>query len=397
LSFVIGIIFTGKDTGGLNWDEAGVFGLSDSLRAFLVSFIIFCDLIVIIQDWDFPTFESNFDISGKIYIAGTFSTTLECACLASLLEKLPSPPACLSRLLPGPEFFHLNVTGKWMTYGPLMGIIAVDLFCMRAQVLYEPSAFGQYTDPEGRIWTIVDEAFLDAVYENGVLKESYRSLVTFEARSAVSNSSDYILSATYTGSWFKYIAALPGFCMIFGFFVLAWRGNNEHADLWTAFESYIKAPSTSVATSEEASSSRCCWFRGRSRIAPMLKEQARREDQDTIAEAEARSGASSHLSSASGIGIVALPSERETPGGSSKIVSPDEDINLESFRSDEVRVMMGQPARANWSPEVQEHREALGLHALTPKNEDQVRRDLGSHEVVTQNDDSTSSSHRTVT
>lgn len=224
----VSVIFAGKEHAVVEWDRSGAPGLDDVTRACLVCLIIFCDLFVIVQDWEFPSFSIDLQ-TDPILIAGTFQEKLNCDILKRLITKFPPLPTSLRRFLPPAEFFQLEVTGKWMTYGPLMGIILIDLFCMRAQVFYEPTNFGQYVDPSFRIWTITDEEFLGQVYEAGILKDGSASQISYSTRSSLPavSESDYRLSARYIGSSFKYAAAVLGFVMIVAFFLCTWVGDRR--------------------------------------------------------------------------------------------------------------------------------------------------------------------------
>lgn len=230
-AFAWGIWSTGKDSDDIHWDDRTIGGLTEVARALLVSLVMFCDVFTVIQDWEFPCFKQPLDVK----IAGTFSTELNCRCFSTLVEKLPSPPECCRGWLPDSSFFNLYIIGPWLTYGPLLVVIALDLFCMRTQLLYEPKLYGQYVDPETqRVWTIVDEDYLLQAYERGVLKKS--DLITYEARRNTSTgaplanttaATDIELNSRYLGSALKYGAAAPGLACIALFFVIVWIGNNQ--------------------------------------------------------------------------------------------------------------------------------------------------------------------------
>jgi hypothetical protein len=105
--------------------------------------------------------------------------------------------------------------------------MAVDLLCTKTQMFYTPLTYGQYPDPSGKIWTIIDEDYLATAYSSsGTYLESQdatAALVSFEARWNVttgeplseSAATDVQINAFYTedpGS--KYVAFLVGLSII---------------------------------------------------------------------------------------------------------------------------------------------------------------------------------------
>ena len=114
-------------------------------------------MLIVVQDWEFPTFEDVED--SETMVAGTFETEIHFQWLDRLLEKVEGI-ACI-QWLKRHKIFDVKITGKWINFGPLFIIIGLDLNMMKNQLLYQPSDFGQYTDPStNRIWTVTDTALL---------------------------------------------------------------------------------------------------------------------------------------------------------------------------------------------------------------------------------------------
>lgn len=232
----LGIHNSGK--GHLKWDDRTVGGLTEVARAALVSVICFCDLFTVVQDWDFPTFQSGLDIplDKQVFVAGTFGTELRCNGLLTLLRRcrrlLPDVPvpAFARRLYDelDPGFFCVRVSGAWLTYGPLIFVVCLDLFCTRTQLVYDPETYGQYVSRENQhVWAVVDEEFLRSIYKDGVLTDP--TALSWDARRLPDSpwNDDEELNSRYLGSALKYIAAAPGLVSIPTFWLLVWAANRK--------------------------------------------------------------------------------------------------------------------------------------------------------------------------
>eukprot|EP00928_Gymnodinium_smaydae_P040048 TRINITY_DN27226_c0_g5_i1.p1 TRINITY_DN27226_c0_g5~~TRINITY_DN27226_c0_g5_i1.p1 ORF type:complete len:654 (+),score=94.56 TRINITY_DN27226_c0_g5_i1:50-1963(+) len=209
-------------------------GFTESARATLVSTMIFLDLFTVAQDWDFPSFEKPLQIDGRqILVAGTFLPELNCNFAQRFLSLFPPLPRSLQRLLPSFDFFAFTVTGAWLSYGPLMLVMGIDMFCTKTQLFYEPSTFGQYIEGNGtepwRIWTIRNETYLAMAYDGGALV--HPEMVSFAARQAQMFGSgalaDVKLTARHTGTGLRYIAVIPGLAIIPLFFILVVVSNRR--------------------------------------------------------------------------------------------------------------------------------------------------------------------------
>jgi len=247
---VWGILQSGREPGEFEWDDRRIGGLTEGARTFLMSGIAFCDLFTVVQDWGFPSFQQPLDLplDQQVLIAGTFVSQLRCDLLqrlaqrcSSLLRRCPRclPDGCSHRckcLLPDPSFFHVTVNGAWLTYGPLLLVLCIDLFCTRTQLMYDPLNYGQYVEPaEERIWTIVDSGTLLSAYDHGTLREGFDVLISYQARRNVTTgaplsaaaATDVQLNSRYFGNSIKWLAAAPGLLMLVSFFPLIWAANKR--------------------------------------------------------------------------------------------------------------------------------------------------------------------------
>jgi hypothetical protein len=172
-------------TRGWGTDEAG--------RVLLGSCITLCDIFILMQDWDFPTFDSQLDVK----LPFTDMTELS----IKLPKKLTDPFTRMLDFIFEADFFHFTVSGKWFSYGPLLCIICLDLMMMKNQIVYEPHLLGQYTDPGDHIYTIIDMAVIEQVQANFTWAKEY---LTWENRMGHPNATalgifDPPMTAKYSG------------------------------------------------------------------------------------------------------------------------------------------------------------------------------------------------------
>jgi hypothetical protein len=113
--------------------------VGETARVIVVCLITAVDLIIIIQDWDFPNFKNDNDFS--IPCSG------------------PDEKKCI------------RINHKWLQYGPLLVIIMLDINMLKNQCVYKPSNFAQYIHPSTHeIWTISDlDSIVHAFDPHGVL------------------------------------------------------------------------------------------------------------------------------------------------------------------------------------------------------------------------------------
>ena len=105
------------------------------------------------KDWDFPHFAGSLDIKLPGVNSDAFDVHIPTCCGAKPLD--------------------VYITGKWFNYGIIFIVMILDLNMWKNQIFYEPFTYGQYTDPEGYIYTVSDRQFL---------RWGNRTLMTYEWR-----------------------------------------------------------------------------------------------------------------------------------------------------------------------------------------------------------------------
>ncbi|XP_045119048.1 transmembrane protein 117-like isoform X2 [Portunus trituberculatus] len=177
----------------ISWDELnkGFVETTELSRAFLASFILVMDLLIVMQDWDFPHFTSTIDVN------------------------LPGFSTYILRW----KYAKISVTGKWFNYGIIFMVMILDLNMWKNQLFYSPGPYGQYIDPNSsKVYTVEDPVFIS---------EGNESMWTWKARSEIDNATgrpyleadmdmnsrymDYSLSVKCTA----FIPNILGFIMLF--------------------------------------------------------------------------------------------------------------------------------------------------------------------------------------
>ena len=110
--------------------------------------------ILFFKDWDFPLFQSNLDV--KLPGVNTAHIKFDI-------------PKCLKR-----EKWVVHITGKWFNYGILFIVMLLDLNMWKNQIFYNPLDFGQYTGPDGKIYSVMDEWSLDRYKNETVYSYNWR-------------------------------------------------------------------------------------------------------------------------------------------------------------------------------------------------------------------------------
>eukprot|EP00931_Biecheleriopsis_adriatica_P057319 TRINITY_DN33997_c0_g1_i1.p1 TRINITY_DN33997_c0_g1~~TRINITY_DN33997_c0_g1_i1.p1 ORF type:complete len:633 (-),score=78.69 TRINITY_DN33997_c0_g1_i1:5-1903(-) len=195
-----GIFNTSKEENGAFVSQVWFGGTDEGSRSIVAGFLIFFDLVVCMQDWDFPAFHEPLHLEAKTKVLGLFTTEITFPWITRVLSLIPQPSCRLwTRIrphLPSADVFTLHIDGKWLQYGPLVIIMFIDIYYTYIQWSYAPEWFGQYQDPRDQfIWGITDDATLEAAYDSGVLKNA--SLVSFAARRNIT-SGDPLLAAAET-------------------------------------------------------------------------------------------------------------------------------------------------------------------------------------------------------
>lgn len=189
--------------------------LNEIARVFFASALLFFDLFVVVQDWEFPTFQPPPNLDQPVLMAGSFEPFFFCGAGSRLLAFVRG-----RELGDTEKLFNVTISAPWLAYGPLLFVACLDFSALLTQLLYSPADYGQYVDPSTRrIWTITDNSYLHTAYQSGVIQRP--ELVTWAARHpalslGVNATSDVLSSASFSGtamSW-KILAATPGFLML---------------------------------------------------------------------------------------------------------------------------------------------------------------------------------------
>ena len=164
------------------------------------------------KDWDFPHFAGSLDIKLPGVNSDAFDVHI---------------PACC-----GGKPLDIYITGKWFNYGIIFIVMILDLNMWKNQIFYEPFTYGQYTNPEGYIYTVSDRQFL---------RWGNRTLMTYEWRwnhinpktNRTYGLEDVRMNSKYKGysltlKCIAFIPSIAAFC-IFGY--LLWLfGLEENPD-----------------------------------------------------------------------------------------------------------------------------------------------------------------------
>ncbi|GLH07127.1 Uncharacterized protein GBIM_12655 [Gryllus bimaculatus] len=134
----------------ISWDHLNrdFLATTELSRAFLASFILVMDLLIVMQDWDFPHFTTTLHVN----LPGFSVATLQW------------------------KYAEVDVTGKWFNYGIIFLVMLLDLNMWKNQIFYDPRDFGQYTGPDDKVRTINDPE---------ILEKANASLWTWEVRSQI--------------------------------------------------------------------------------------------------------------------------------------------------------------------------------------------------------------------
>nr|XP_028602923.1 transmembrane protein 117 isoform X1 [Podarcis muralis]XP_028602924.1 transmembrane protein 117 isoform X1 [Podarcis muralis] len=203
LTSVVVLIIT---TDWISWDKLnrGFLPSDEVSRAFLASFILVFDLLIVMQDWEFPHFMGDVDVNLPGLPAAHFQF------------RLPYFKKILK------EEYHIRITGKWFNYGIIFLVLILDLNMWKNQIFYKPHEYGQYIGPGQKIYTVEDSESL---------KDLNRTKLSWEWRSNNTNpltnrtyaEGDMFLHSRYIGASLdvKCLAFIP--CLLafalFGFFI----------------------------------------------------------------------------------------------------------------------------------------------------------------------------------
>lgn len=206
------IVIFAIGTDMIKWDKLnrGYFYTNELGRSLLASIILFMDFTIVMQDWEFPVFQTNQEV--KLPGLNTAKINFEI-------------PAFFRQ-----EYFLIEVTGKWFQYGVLFVVMLLDMNMWKNQILYTPVDFAQYVDGEGMIWSPMDKFTLDN-YKNQT------KLMTYDFRNVTINpltnrtyiSDDFHVITRYRdyALGLKGVAFIPVIITFICFGVLIWIFGRE--------------------------------------------------------------------------------------------------------------------------------------------------------------------------
>ncbi|XP_077423768.1 transmembrane protein 117 isoform X2 [Vanacampus margaritifer] len=206
LVLLTSVVILAISTDWICWDclNRGFLPSDEVSRAFLASFILVFDLLIVMQDWEFPHFMGNLDIN---------------------LPGLPTSqvnfklPVCRNVVK---EEYRVHITGKWFNYGIIFLVMILDLNMWKNQIFYKPYEYGQYVGPGEKIFS---------VEKADALRKFNRSMLTYEWRATNVDpktnlsymAQDLLLHSRYIGASMqvKCLAFIPSLMAFacFGFFI----------------------------------------------------------------------------------------------------------------------------------------------------------------------------------
>ncbi|XP_019748937.1 transmembrane protein 117 [Hippocampus comes] len=200
------VVVVAISTNWICWDclNRGFLPSDEVSRAFLASFILVFDLLIVMQDWEFPHFMGNMDLN------------LPGLPTAQLNFKLPVCKYIVK------EEYRIHITGKWFNYGVIFLVMILDLNMWKNQIFYQPYEYGQYVGPGKQILN---------VEKAETLRKFNRSTLTYEWRTKNVDPStnrpymeqDLSLHSRYIGAsmQIKCLAFIPSVLafLSFGFFI----------------------------------------------------------------------------------------------------------------------------------------------------------------------------------
>ncbi|KAG7277236.1 hypothetical protein CRUP_015284 [Coryphaenoides rupestris] len=193
-------------TDWISWDNLnrGFLPSDEVSRAFLASFILVFDLLIVMQDWEFPHFMGDLDMN----LPGLPTTQVK--------VRLP----LCKRLFK--EEYHIHITGKWFNYGIIFLVLILDLNMWKNQIFYKPYEYGQYVGPGEKIYTVEEPETLRH-FNRSTLTYAWRSTNTDPATNQTYVRRDMFLHSRYVGAGLdiKCLAFVPSLAAfaLFGFFV----------------------------------------------------------------------------------------------------------------------------------------------------------------------------------
>ncbi|XP_077194731.1 transmembrane protein 117 isoform X3 [Paroedura picta] len=260
LTSVVVLVIT---TDWISWDKLnrGFLPSDEVSRAFLASFILVFDLLIVMQDWEFPHFMGDVDVNlpglpaahfqfrlpyfkkifkeeYHIHITGQENLCLtlrreiqrdqdhghlhtvihlcmyNSTVLIAQLRTLKKQASCLC--------IEGYIAGKWFNYGIIFLVLILDLNMWKNQIFYKPHEYGQYIGPGEKIYTVEDPESLKDLNRTKLSWE-WRSNSTNPLTNSTYAEGDMFLHSRYIGASLdvKCLAFIPSLLAfaLFGFFI----------------------------------------------------------------------------------------------------------------------------------------------------------------------------------
>nr|XP_061812502.1 transmembrane protein 117-like [Nerophis lumbriciformis] len=189
------------------WDKLnrGFLPSDEVSRAFLASFILVFDLLIVMQDWEFPHFMGNLDIN----LPGLSTTEVNI--------RLPFCKDIIK------EEYRIHITGKWFNYGIIFLVMILDLNMWKNQIFYQPYEYGQYVGPGEKIYTVEKPETLNK-FDRSTLTYEWRKTNVDSTTNRTYLHEDMFLHSRYIGASMqvKCLAFIPSLMAFFAFGFFIW-------------------------------------------------------------------------------------------------------------------------------------------------------------------------------
>lgn len=223
LPLIVYGLWCNDKTNGI-YDVERVRGLRTTqwMRVSIASFLTCVDITTVLQDWEFPSFNSPLDFK----VVGSFSNVLEIKCLTNLARPISKVITCIPEAFW--ENFHFKMSGKWLAYLPALGALLMDLYYLvRTIFAYDPLKFAQYAGPDCTIYIIMNETTVDRLFKDGSIIPETADQISWDARQGYNapGERDRHITSRYCGSpgIYSILALSVGLLAGFAFVVLIIR------------------------------------------------------------------------------------------------------------------------------------------------------------------------------
>jgi hypothetical protein len=130
-------------TDWITWDRINrdFIATSELSRAYLCSFVLVMDLVIVMQDWDFPHFTNTLDVNLpglNKHIVNFQAVEIQISGIVFHFIKKSTAIQFVTTVL------LLYFTGKWFNYGIIFLVMIFDLNMWKNQIFYYPEKYGQY-------------------------------------------------------------------------------------------------------------------------------------------------------------------------------------------------------------------------------------------------------------